>query len=234
MVKVVSFDVWNTLLRLDKVYVKLAELVGNVSGLSREEALNKILNAYREARKLRRLGKVKASEVVEKSRSLMAKYLGLKEEVLSNLITKSFLLLKTNEVLIEDVPTVLKHIKELGLRTVILGNVLFWPSTYTRKLLESVGISKYFDAQFYADEVGVQKPDSKAFLIICKVLRVEPEEVIHVGDGISEDLGGALSVGFKAVLISDKVERPISIGDSIHIIPRIRYLIDIIKLIKGE
>jgi len=234
LVKVVSFDVWNTLLRLDKVYVKLAELVGNVSGLSREEALNKILNAYREARKLRRLGKVKASEVVEKSRSLMAKYLGLKEEVLSNLITKSFLLLKTNEVLIEDVPTVLKHIKELGLRTVILGNVLFWPSTYTRKLLESVGISKYFDAQFYADEVGVQKPDSKAFLIICKVLRVEPEEVIHVGDGISEDLGGALSVGFKAVLISDKVERPISIGDSIHIIPRIRYLIDIIKLIKGE
>jgi len=234
LVKVVSFDVWNTLLRLDRVYVRLAELVGTVSSMSKEEALNKILKAYKEAKKLRRLGKVKASEVVERSRSLMAEYLGLKEEVLTNLITKSFLLLKTNEVLIEDVPTILKYIKKLGLRTVILGNVLFWPSTYTRKLLESVGISKYFDAQFYADEVGVQKPDSKAFLIICKVLSVEPEEVIHVGDGISEDLGGALSVGFKAVLISDRVEKPISIGDSIHIIPHIRHLINVIKLIKRE
>jgi len=233
LVKVVSFDVWNTLLRLDRVYARLAELVGTVLNMSKEEALDRILKAYIEAKRLRRLGKVKASEVVERSRSLMAEYLGLKEEVLTNLITKSLLLSRSSEVLIEDVPNILKHIKKLGLKTVILGNVLFWPSTYTRKLLEAVGISKFFDAQFYADEVGVQKPDSKAFLIICKVLSVEPEEVIHVGDGVSEDLGGALSAGFKAVLISSKVEKPISVGDSIHIIPHIRHLIDVIKLIKG-
>jgi len=229
MVKVVSFDVWNTLLRLEVVYERLAETLAPILKMEKDKVLEKILEAYNEAKRARRLGKLKASEILKSSREIMASKLGIDLKLLPNIIAKAMASIKSEEIVIDEVPKVLEDIKNLGLKIVTLGNVLFWPSTLTRKLLDSAGISRFFDAQFYSDELGVHKPDGKAFLMICKVLNVEPEEVLHVGDGIAEDLGGALTVGFKAVLISGHVSEPISIGDNIHIIPHIRHLTHVIK-----
>jgi len=229
MVRVVSFDIWNTLLRLDTVYREMARILAQVAGIKEGEVYDKILKAYNEAKRMRRLGKVKAGEVVDESLSILARYLNIKKEVIEGVITQVLTSLKPENVLIDEVPHVLRSIKDMGLKLVTLGNVLFWPSTLTRKVLESIGISKFFDAQFYADELGVHKPSGKAFLVVCRVLNVEPEDVLHVGDGIVEDLGGALTVGFKAVLVSNDITKPLSIGKHIHFIPHIKYLIDVVK-----
>ena len=52
---------------------------------------------------------------------------------------------------------------------------------------------------FRCVQVGAAKPHSAAFQAVCKALDVEPHEVLHVGDCITSDVGGALRAGMHAV-----------------------------------
>ena len=230
VLKVVSFDVWNTLLRLEVLYRCMARIVANT--LRRDEGVvySSIVKAYREAKGLRaKMERIRSKDFIKLSKEIMCKHLGISEKALPSVITRAFNEVKTDELLIEGVANVLNEIKSLGLKLVIVGNVMFWPSTYNRELLRRLDLEKYFNAQFYADELGLQKPERALFLMISKVMKVEPHEVLHVGDGIVEDLGGALASGFRAVLITKEVSDWIKVGDKIHFIPNITYLPRVVK-----
>jgi HAD superfamily hydrolase (TIGR01509 family) len=71
--------------------------------------------------------------------------------------------------------------------------------TYSR-ILESLGIRKYFDSLTISCEVGFLKPRPEIFEHALKSLSVEPPEVLHVGDSFRADVAGAASFGMNAAL----------------------------------
>jgi putative hydrolase of the HAD superfamily len=82
------------------------------------------------------------------------------------------------------------------------------------------GFHDFLDAQIYADEVGVAKPDRRIFMRLCDALGILSEEAAHVGDELIEDIGGAISSGMKAILIKRGVRRSTIIGElGLAIIP---------------
>ena len=64
-----------------------------------------------------------------------------------------------------------------------------------RGRLENGGILQLFDSLLVSDEVGIRKPDRAIFELSIQQLGVEPEEVLFVGDSLTDDFQGALNAG---------------------------------------
>ena len=72
--------------------------------------------------------------------------------------------------------------------------------TSTSKLLiESSGIQKL--AEIFTPEMGVSKPDPRAFLMVLEKLEVKPEQAVMIGDSIERDLMPAENLGIIPILI---------------------------------
>jgi len=93
----------------------------------------------------------------------------------------------------------LESLRSLGLRTAIVANS--WPdsSRVLRADVERFGLAGHLDATVFSEEVGVRKPDPGIYLHCCRQLGVDPSEVMHVGDSLVADVGGARAVGMATV-----------------------------------
>ena len=64
------------------------------------------------------------------------------------------------------------------------------------------GIFDNFEALTFSDEVGVAKPDAAIFAIAYNFMNQVPKStVLHIGDNIRTDIGGATNFGFQAALV---------------------------------
>jgi putative hydrolase of the HAD superfamily len=63
--------------------------------------------------------------------------------------------------------------------------------------MEALGIESRFDAIFNSAELGVAKPDRRAFEMVCSRLGVEPAEVLFTDDS-ERKLEGAIEIGMTA------------------------------------
>ncbi len=64
-----------------------------------------------------------------------------------------------------------------------------------RMILEQLGVSKFFRRIFISSEIGTDKPDPLIYLRAVKLLGVEPNEALHVGDDPERDWKGATAAG---------------------------------------
>jgi HAD superfamily hydrolase (TIGR01509 family) len=64
-----------------------------------------------------------------------------------------------------------------------------------------------FDAPVFSCVVGARKPDPAIYLEACRLLQVQPQECLYVGDGGSRELSGAAAVGMSPILFFDENER---------------------------
>ena len=64
-----------------------------------------------------------------------------------------------------------------------------------RFILEHLGISKFFSHIFISSELGADKPDPEIFLRALKLIRLKPDQVLHVGDDAERDWKGATAAG---------------------------------------
>jgi HAD superfamily hydrolase (TIGR01549 family) len=92
---------------------------------------------------------------------------------------------------------VLRDIKKRGLKIGLISNAARSSHTY-RRMLNSYGIGKYFDALSISCEVGYLKPAREIFHHSMTQLSVQPHETIHVGDLFKADVVGAVSYGMHA------------------------------------
>ena len=97
----------------------------------------------------------------------------------------------------EDVIPVLDEFKRRGLKLGVISN---WDERL-RPLLRAVDLDRYFDSLVISQEVGAHKPEVEIFAAAVSELKLEPGEVLHVGDGRKEDLEGARAAGMQARLI---------------------------------
>ena len=209
--RAVSFDVWNTLLALDAMFITVSRGVSEVTGIPIARVSEALLSSYREARKARRMGRIEENPV-SFSQELLAAHLGVGVEDVRRGIARA-LLYVGDELLFPDTIPALEKLRGEGLALGVVGNTLFWPGSYTRFILEKLGLGRFFRIQLYADETGVSKPDKRIFLRFCSLVSVDPGEVVHVGDGVVEDVAGALSASMKAVRVDREAKRSLIVKE---------------------
>lgn len=71
-----------------------------------------------------------------------------------------------------------------------------------RKVLAQDGLLPYFKHAVFSDEVGRTKPHCDNFHLALRKLRARPDEAVHIGDLIRTDIRGAQAAGMHAVLFT--------------------------------
>ena len=64
-----------------------------------------------------------------------------------------------------------------------------------RFILEHLGVSKYFAHVFVSSELGADKPDPEIYRRALRIMKLSPNEVLHVGDDPERDWEGATAAG---------------------------------------
>ncbi len=73
-------------------------------------------------------------------------------------------------------------------------------SVGTEKVIDTLGLSSFFDCIILSHRVGSRKPDKHIYLEALKCLKLEAHECVFVADEIS-DLEGARDLGMKTALV---------------------------------
>lgn len=84
-----------------------------------------------------------------------------------------------------------------GRRVGVLSN--WQPSLH--EILAATGLGRHVDAVIPSTLAGAAKPSPAAFLAAADALGVAVSQLIHVGDGLVDDVFGALRAGCRAVLV---------------------------------
>jgi len=125
----------------------------------------------------------------------------------------------------EEVPEVLKFLKEKNFKLAILSNGT--PSLLS-ELVKSNNLNDLFDDIFSIEEVGVFKPDSKVYDIPVKKYKIEKNEVAFLSAN-TWDVSGGGNYGYNSIWVN----RTNNIFDKLDYQPKleIKNLIDLLPKI---
>jgi putative hydrolase of the HAD superfamily len=106
---------------------------------------------------------------------------------------------------VEHAVELLRHLRAAGVRTALLTN---GPSWMQRRKVEALRLEPELDAIGISEEIGVAKPDPRAFTATLELIDCAPEETVMVGDHLDWDIRGALAAGMRgAVWVAGDDER---------------------------
>jgi putative hydrolase of the HAD superfamily len=103
-----------------------------------------------------------------------------------------------------DVLPALRELRERGVTLVIASN---WDCSLP-EWLRPTGIAELVDGVVTSAEVGAAKPEPRVFERALAVAGVSPEEALHAGDKVDNDVEGARAAGIRAVLVQREGEPP--------------------------
>ncbi len=103
-----------------------------------------------------------------------------------------------------DVLPALAALRERGVTLVIASN---WDCSLP-DWLAPTGIIELVDGVVTSAEVGAAKPEPRVFERALTVAGVAPEEALHAGDKMDNDVEGAAAAGIRAVLVQREGEPP--------------------------
>ena len=92
---------------------------------------------------------------------------------------------------------VLSALKSKGYK---IGMISDCPSN-TPVLWDNTGLKSFFEVTIFSSAVGLRKPDPRIYQLALEQLKVKPSDCLYIGDGGSNELTGASSVGMHPVLI---------------------------------
>lgn len=85
--------------------------------------------------------------------------------------------------------------RERGIKIGLISNCF----SEEAAVIKDSELFKYFDAICLSYDEGIQKPDLEIFNRCIEKLQVKAEECLYVGDGGSNELDAAATVGMKSV-----------------------------------
>ena len=106
--------------------------------------------------------------------------------------------------LFPDVLATLDRLRSAGIRMGVVSNFEEW----LERLLESLGVTPYFDVRVISGVEGVEKPDPKIFRLALERMEALPAESAHVGDSPQFDVEPATSLGMTGVLLDRRGRFP--------------------------
>ncbi len=116
---------------------------------------------------------------------------------------------QVNPPLIDGVATVLPRLAQ-RYRLGLVCDTGLTPGRLLRQWMESHGILRHFGHLTFSDELGVSKPNPRAFLTTLEGLGVSPQAAVHIGDNPRTDVGGAQAVGMRAIRFDGSYRWPAS------------------------
>jgi putative hydrolase of the HAD superfamily len=102
-----------------------------------------------------------------------------------------------NWVVYDDVFPALEELRGAGLRLGVISN--FDARLY--RLLEGLGLKRYFNSVTISSEAGYAKPAAELFEFALAATGASADEALHVGDAPHLDVAGANAAGIDAILI---------------------------------
>lgn len=124
----------------------------------------------------------------------------------ANLLVQNELEIERQHLRVADgVPQLLQQLKSRGRRIVATSDT-YLEQTHLQELFLHLGISRWIDAIYASSEHGVGKYSGRLFQEVLKKERIEPRQLIHVGDTYHSDVRGAVKAGVPAVFLFD-IER---------------------------
>lgn len=82
----------------------------------------------------------------------------------------------------------------------IISNTGFINGAEMRRALDKIGILEFFTYQLFSNELGFSKPDRRIFEALIDQANVLPENIAHVGDNPRADVFGAQNIGMQGIL----------------------------------
>lgn len=89
----------------------------------------------------------------------------------------------------------LRELRKRGLRVGVISDC----SAELPRYFPTLELAPLVDAAVFSFVTGFRKPEPENYLRCCAALEVEPGECLYVGDGGSNELVGARSLGMRAV-----------------------------------
>jgi|GEM_PF-5371507 len=108
--------------------------------------------------------------------------------------------------LFPETESVLLSLKEKGY-TILYCSDMYLPQKYIELILEKKGIKKYFDRGYISSEYLLRKDTSNLFEIVLTKEKINPEQLIHIGDNYKSDYKMALRRKINAILIHNSSEK---------------------------
>ena len=130
-----------------------------------------------------------------------------------------------------DAYPALAALRERGLT---IGAVSNWVWNLP-ELLHSLDLVRHFDFIAASARIGFEKPHPRIFEWALEQAKLEPSEVLHVGDHVDADVLGARGVGIDGILIDrhHRVDRD-SVPDGTPVIESLLELIPIVDARNGS
>jgi putative hydrolase of the HAD superfamily len=97
-----------------------------------------------------------------------------------------------------DVTPALEALRGRGCRLLVVSN---WDCSLAGWLAEA-GLAGFFEAVVSSGATGVAKPAPGIFERALELAGARPDEVVHVGDSLDNDVAGARSAGLRAILVA--------------------------------
>ena len=104
-------------------------------------------------------------------------------------------------------PDALPILEKLKKKGKILGIVSNWDSRLLG-ICEGLGLTSCLDFILASAVVGVAKPHPDIFKEALRRAGVLPEEALHIGDSLKDDVWGAQQAGIPAIFVDRKGTRP--------------------------
>ena len=120
--------------------------------------------------------------------------------------------------------TALAAVSDLGLK---IGLCTSTRGMSAKATLDSVGISGYFNATVFGDEITRGKPDPEPYLLVASKLGLNPRECLAVEDSPS-GARSALAAGMAVAFVPDMLPVPDDVADKIAIVDNITQIITLL------
>ena len=95
----------------------------------------------------------------------------------------------------------------IGLLEELQDKYLLYALTNGNADIEKTGLSAYMKGAFSAADVAASKPSPKMFNRVLKQTQLKPENSVHVGDNLVDDIEGAANAGFFSIWVNLKSEK---------------------------
>ena len=233
MIKAISFDFYNTLVRfwppLDEIQHSACRELGLNLDIEKVERGYLVADVYFNEEN----GRQPLADRTEEDRlaffsryeQILLENAGLPVSLdLAKNIWQMAMTVPKDFIAFDDTLPALESLKSQGYRLGVLSNLRRDMGPLCKKL----GISQYLDFCINSAEAGAENPHAPIFLAALKRVSVEPGEAVHVGDQYHSDVLGARGVGIHPVLIDRGVWQT-DVDDC----PKISSLSDLESLLKG-
>jgi len=208
MIKAVTFDLWNTLLK-DKHYTapRLQATAEALQTHGAPRGPQKIREAYRSAARAYRREWEEDHRHMDIDRRITHMLRILDVDPREGLIQD--MTARFEACFLEDPPALKEGAQEtLGAlsgryRLGIISDTGVTPGSIIREYLDQRNLLRHLSSTVFSDETGLCKPHSHQFRTALRDLDAHPHEAIHVGDLLRTDVAGAQAIGMKTVWVKD-------------------------------